>query len=370
MTNPRRGGVRHLAYRATRLRLARDATPVTHFYYFGGATVRHNLEWYLHDAVDRVSPVARVPRRIESDRRLLLGTASTAAVLQRPPWSRIRILDPGYFLHSESMTGASLLYHDVLAADEREWLLEVGECRYRTMLQELGGANSACLVATGPSLRSVDPDDLGRYDVRMACNSSVKDKELLRGMRPNVFAFGDSAFHYGPSAYATQFRSDLKRMIDIYDPWVLTTVEFFPLLHRRWGDEVTHKFIPVPLRPRRATPTGPLPVHRRLGNVLTTYMLPAATTLSREVTFYGCDGRDPSSERFWNHHPQTEYEELYQGVVDAHPSFFAHADYRAYYERHCRTLANELQRESGRGTTFARGTPSFIPALASLPDRR
>ena len=70
----------------------------------------------------------------------------------------------------------------------------------------LGGAGASSFVlATGPSARLVDPSSVSA-DVRIACNSVVRDLDLLRVFRPDVICFMDPVFHYGPSRSAPHER--------------------------------------------------------------------------------------------------------------------------------------------------------------------
>jgi len=360
---------RHAVYRTTRP-LPRPAwEPVEEYLVSGTGVDDPALRWYLGSGIEQAREVATAPRIVPPHARLLFlrGTASLD-VIGRADWRRIRILDPQFFGHCETSTGGSLQFYDEIGAAGRRSVIALGQDRYRSMIAELGGAADACVVATGPSLQQVDPGELRAFDVRVLCNSAVRDRELLMQVRPNVFAFGDAAFHYGPSPYAHQFRTDLRWMIEEVDPWIVTGAEFLPLLRQAFPDRLLSKVVGVDLQHFGGESHDGLPTHRRLANVLLTYMLPAAAALARRLALYGCDGRDPSDSKYWAHNSKTQYDDLYSSVMEMHPSFFRDVDYEAYYRRHCRRLEAELKKYEADGVTFFRGTPSHIPAIARLAD--
>lgn len=230
----------------------------------------------------------------------------------------------------------------------------------------LGGpGTSAMVLATGPTARLVDADEVDA-EVRIVCNSAVRDRDLLRTLKPNVICFGDPVFHYGPSRYAAAFRQDLLHavrdtdaVIVTFDLWAGALLTHHPELWERV----------VILRPQKGKPPWHWPSPDRMtvrmtANVLTCGMLPIAFALSDHVRIAGCDGRAPEDNYFWRHNARTQYsDELMGTVFDAHPAFFRDRDYADYYDEHCRQLEELLTAGEAAGKCATAVTPSYIPAL-------
>ncbi|MCA1693874.1 MAG: hypothetical protein LC749_03620 [Actinobacteria bacterium] len=232
---------------------------------------------------------------------------------------------------------------------------------------DLGGrGNSAYVMATGPTARLVDPATVSA-EVRIVCNSAVRDLDLLRLMKPNIICFVDPVFHYGPNRYAAAFRRDLLRAVDETDALIVTFDLWAGLLrahHPQLADRI------VMLRPLKGKPAWHWPTRedrmtvRLTGNVLTDAMLPVAFALCDRVEIAGCDGRHRDDNYFWRHNARTQYsDELMATVFDAHPAFFRDRDYADYYKGHCKRLEDLLVAGEQAGKRVIGVTPSHIPAL-------
>jgi len=233
-------------------------------------------------------------------------------------------------------------------------------------LFSLGGpGTTAFVLATGPSARLVEPDAVNA-EVRVSCNSVVKDIDLLRALRPNVICFSDPAFHFGPSRYAAAFRRDLMRAVGETDP-VLVTAELYAGLLLAHHPELAERLII--LRVLKGNRPWHWPTRDRMtvqmtANILTEAMLPIAFSLSERIELAGCDGRSPDERYFWRHNNRTQYnDDLMTSVFNAHPAFFRDVDYADYYEEHCAQLEDLLSAGERVGKQVEGVTPSHIPAL-------
>lgn len=230
----------------------------------------------------------------------------------------------------------------------------------------LGGrGTSAFVLATGPTARLVASESVSA-DVRIVCNSAVRDLDLLRSLSPDVICFVDPVFHFGPSRYAAAFRRDLLRAVSETDA-LLVTFDLWAGLLLAHHPELAERLIV--LRPLKGKPAWQWPTPdgmtvRMTGNVLTDAMLPIAFALCDRVEIAGCDGRDPNDNYFWRHNTRTQYsDELMTSAFDAHPAFFRDRDYADYYEGHCRQLEEMLAAGEAAGKHSIGVTPSHIPAL-------
>jgi hypothetical protein len=226
------------------------------------------------------------------------------------------------------------------------------------------GGRSAFILATGPSALTVDLASV-TADVRITCNSAVRDLERIREFRPNIIAFTDPVFHFGPSRYAAGFRRDVVRAAEAADALVVCGHAFAgPLLDLQ--PELRERLAVIPHQhggPWR-WPTTRNPTVREAGNIMTTLMLPLAFMLADDVSIAGADGRQPTENYFWKHNPQLQYSgELMQTVFDAHPSFFRDSVYADYYENFCSDVEELVQCGEAHGKTVRAAAPSWIPAL-------
>jgi hypothetical protein len=241
----------------------------------------------------------------------------------------------------------------------------------RRLRDHADGAKTSFILATGPSALAVDLDAIAA-DVRITCNSAVRDEERLRAFRPTIIAFTDPVFHLGPSRYAAAFRRDLLRAIEICDPLLLCASDWVsPLLTMM--PELEDRLAVVPSRrggPSR-WPTKRDPTVRPSGSVLTTLMLPVALMLTDHVSVAGVDGRQPSENYFWRHGLQYS-DDLMTTVFDAHPAFFRDRDYEAHYEEYCEQIEDLVQAGERAGKVVQAAAPSWIPAFrrrgAAAPD--
>jgi hypothetical protein len=234
-------------------------------------------------------------------------------------------------------------------------------------LRELGGRGaSAFVLATGPSALEVDLTTV-MADVRITCNSAVRDIERIREFRPNIITFMDPVFHFGPSCYAGAFRRDAVRAAEEVDALVACGDSFAgPLLGLE--PSLRERLVVIPHQqggPWR-WPTTRNPTVRQAGNVLTGLMLPLALMLADEVSIAGADGRQPTENYYWKHNPALQYSgDLMQTVFDAHPAFFRDRDYEDYYDEHCANLEALIQVGEAHGKTVRGVTASWTPALCA-----
>ncbi len=224
------------------------------------------------------------------------------------------------------------------------------------------GATSAYILATGPSALTVDCDAIDA-DVRITCNSAVRDLARLQAFRPTIIAFTDPVFHFGPSRYAAQFRRDLMVAVELCDPLLLCGSEWVePLLHLLPELKGRLAVIPFGHGPKWRWPSDRDPTIRTTGSVLTSLMLPVALMLADHVSVAGVDGRRPSENYFWTHGLQYS-DDLMRSVFDAHPAFFRDVDYAAHYDRYCREIEELIQAAEAQGKVVVGAAPSWIPAF-------
>lgn len=274
-----------------------------------------------------------------------------------PACRRAEIVDADLYLFSD-VNGYSRL-RDVVVP-EPNWAATAVDRMFAQVVPD----GTAFVLATGPSAQMVDPTSV-TDDIRITCNSAVKDRELIRELRPTVIAFGDAVFHYGPSKYAAAFRRDLLRALDESDAIVVSTTHWAGMLLAN-VPQVRDRVAVVSSKTDSAwnIPTARDFRVRHTGNVLTNLLLPTAFALAQHVRVAGCDGRQPQENYFWKHNSRTQYGgDLMATAFQAHPAFFRDRDYGDYYEQHCAELEELLTVGERAGKDIVPTTPSWIPAL-------
>ncbi len=239
--------------------------------------------------------------------------------------------------------------------------VEVGLRRLR---ERFAGARTAFVLATGPSASMIDPEAIDA-DVRITCNSAVRNTDLIAKLSPDIICFTDPVFHFGPSRYAAEFRRDAVRAATAVDALIVCGHRFAgPLLGLE--PSLRDRLVVLPMQdggPLR-WPTDRNPTVLQAGNVMTTLMLPLAFLLADDVTVAGADGRKPSERYFWQHNAQLQYsDEMMKTVFDTHPSFFRYVDYADYYEDFCASLEELIVTGERAGKSVSAVTPSWIPAF-------
>jgi len=236
------------------------------------------------------------------------------------------------------------------------------EVSLQRLHERAANAQTSFILATGPSALAVDLDSVDA-DVRITCNSAVRDTDRLRAFRPTIIAFTDPVFHFGPCRYAAAFRDDLLRAIEISDPLLLCGSDWVsPLL--RMLPELEERLAVVPFRRggHWRWPTKQDPTVRSTESVLTNLMLPVALMLTDQVAVAGVDGRQPTENYFWKHGLQYS-DDLMATVFEAHPAFFRDRDYKDHYDHYCEEIEDFLQVAERAGKVVEGAAPSWIPAF-------
>jgi FkbM family methyltransferase len=220
------------------------------------------------------------------------------------------------------------------------------------------------IFGTGPGLAEADDHDFSD-GMCIACNSMVRNDELLERIKPPLIVVADPIFHAGPSSYAAEFRKELVKALDRYDADLIVPMRDYHIYRNHLPERFAERIAAIPFE-QGDEPN--LDLRRSLhvtstSNVLTLFLLPLAATLFEEIRILGCDGRPLSANTyFWSHDKKSQFNDKMGDIQKAHPAFFA-IDYDDYYHTHCKTLEVWLDAAEGAGRSIKNCTPSHIPAL-------
>jgi|GEM_PF-4151029 len=232
--------------------------------------------------------------------------------------------------------------------------------------EEWSRFSKAYLVATGPSFdRYTEINDFeGAFVV--ACNSAVIDREFMERARPSLIVFGDPIFHFGPSRYASEFRTRLRAAAGEFDFRIAVT-EKYCFLFSHCFPELVERTVFVPADGTRRDFHWRLDedfVVKSTKNILTLLMIPFGAAFARRLEILGCDGRRLADDGyFWGHSAAAQINDRMRNIQEAHPGFFK-IDYNDYYLTHCRQLERFFLDLERSGIEVGSVSPSRIPALA------
>jgi glycosyltransferase involved in cell wall biosynthesis len=227
-------------------------------------------------------------------------------------------------------------------------------------------SKKAYVFGTGPSLDTVLDHDFSDGDV-YAANSIIKNRELLRRIRPKALVAADPIFHSGCSAYAAEFRRQLVEVLDEFDFFFFVPERDYHIYTSCLPQRHHDCLLCIPFNdnaPYNIALDTAFYVNGT-GNILTLFLLPLAASFHEEVHVVACDGRPRSENQyFWSHDPSAQFGSLMQSAKAVHPAFFA-IDYDDYYDEHLRTLENAVNVIERAGKKVSSLTPSHIPILAA-----
>ncbi|WP_300390896.1 FkbM family methyltransferase [Henriciella sp.] len=221
------------------------------------------------------------------------------------------------------------------------------------------------LFGTGPNLSQANNFDFSD-GTPIACNSMVRNHQLMDRLTPPLIVVGDPIFHAGPSSYAAAFRNDLIRALDKYDSHLVVPMRDYHIYRTHLPERFANKICAIPFADGD-TPNLNLVSEFQVtttANILTLFLLPLAATLFEEISIAGCDGRPVDQNTyFWGHDKASQINEEMSRIQLAHPAFF-NVDYDDYYSTHCKTLETWLSAMEERGKAIKNMTSSYIPALS------
>ncbi len=291
--------------------------------------------------------------------RLVLHRVDVASVAQTLPRARrMSIADPLFAYTSE--LGYYRLRHALSATEAPE----PGVALRNLLAQRVEGGR-ALVLGTGPSATELDPTSV-TAEIRVLCNSAVRDLKLVTTLRPQAICFGDPVFHFGPSTYAAAFRADLRRAIEVCDAAIVLPIRYASLFTAHLPDLADRVVAVDDGAAEWRWITEDRPEVHMSGNVLTYLMLPVALALADHVDIGGCDGRVATERYFWKHNPAIQYGgDLMADAFATHPAFFRSRDYGGYYDEHVAHLEEFLAVAEAAGKTVRGVTRSHIPALVA-----
>lgn len=224
----------------------------------------------------------------------------------------------------------------------------------------------AAVFGTGPSLDLVNWIDFENH-VNILCNSTVGNPQILEAASPVLIAAADPVFHSSFGTYAIRFRRELASALASTDAWFVCPTRDAPLYRHYLPPSAAERVLAVPLSPRSDFNLDLCSVLevKSTANVLTLLLLPLACTFSRSVNIAGCDGKPTSSDYFWNHSRQVQFDDELEATKQPFSGFFD-IDYDEYYDEHLTMLTAQIEQADTQRISVINTTPSHIPVLQRI----
>jgi glycosyltransferase involved in cell wall biosynthesis len=305
--------------------------------------------------------------RVDSDEELEVEAKTADALLlwssgsAPPPVPKGKVIKIDH--SRERNAGSFYLYFAQRFAGVQREAVERSEGVF-SRIRERCTSDIGYIFGTGPGLRLASGQDCSD-GVSIACNSMVRNRELLEQLEPSLFVVADPIFHAGCSSYAAAFRQELIEALDRYHADLVVPLRDYHIYTHHLPQRFADRIAGIPYRQGDA-PNLDLSQEfaaTTTGNVLTLFLIPLASTFFRTIRISGCDGR-PAAENFhfWSYDKASQINEEMGNLCTAHPGFFE-VDYDDYYSTHCDTLDRWLAAAERVGRRVENLTPSHIPAL-------
>jgi len=239
--------------------------------------------------------------------------------------------------------------------------------RLKNLLENLINLDykSVLLVGSGPSGNKINP--INNTEVlSIICNSVVNNKELLQKINPSIIVATDTVFHSGYSKYAEEFRKKTCKVLDEYPQCFFLVPTRDLLIYKSNMNPIYHNRI-IGIEGKKNISTNLNLLKRQVvkstSNVLTFFMLPLATTISKEILLIGFDGKGKNeNNKFWSYEKKSQFIEQMKYTKIAHPAFYK-VNYQEYNTTHLKEVEKIIDILIDKKVDIRSLTPSHIPTI-------
>ena len=272
----------------------------------------------------------------------------------------IRIADKNFFLTSEASTNMRFWYFDFSSIEERVEYNSISKRNLDRLVSEFNN-EKICVLGTGPSFESA----LNIFQIEdnniITCNSAIYQNNLWNEKK-HILCFADPVYHFGKSEEALRFKSEVIKKFNNIKFFIICPIECFPILRDSWG--IDEKFIIGLSRNSKSqykNIDNKFIDIKKTSNILTEFMLPLSSMLSKNIILGGFDGRDEDEKNFWKY-SETTNQNVEEHQIQ-HPSFFQDRDIKKYYYSHLSILEKQISDLEKKGFIIKNVTNSNIQFL-------
>lgn len=272
------------------------------------------------------------------------------------------MIDENFYSVDESAVYQNYYYY-TFSKQEQEQFYAVSYNNYEKLYNKHKYKEKSYCFVTGPSFDRYKEFEYEKNSLKIICNSTVKNDEFLEYINgPDILVFADPVFHFSSCKYSSLFRDKAVEVIQKYKCFVAVPYRTVPLLLNHYP-QIKNYIIGIEDSKEFNFPTVDKIQVKGSGNILTLYMLPIASSITKEIYILGADGRDPNEKYFWKHSSSAQYDDLMNSVFETHPSFFRDRDYKDYYSDHVSFLENLITYGESNNKKYHSLTSSHIKCL-------
>ncbi len=251
----------------------------------------------------------------------------------------MRILDKNYLLTTEASTRFRLNYFDICNTNQKANYRKLSINNYENLSNNFMD-NEIALLGTGPSFEKGKQIFKKKKITIMTCNSAIYDDDIWENNHV-IFTFADPVFHFGKSQEAQRFKNEVINKFKKYKFYIVVPLPAFPIILEEWG--IDKNFV-IGINSRDGKLKYPLLDENltslRTSNVLTEFMLPFSSTISKKIELAGFDGRKKEEQNFWQYSETTN--QTLEGHQKQHPSFFQDRNINNYYKKHLKIFKKQI----------------------------
>lgn len=269
----------------------------------------------------------------------------------------MRILDKNFLLTAEASTRFRLLFYDLSTETKKQEYYSLSHKNFQTFYENFTSSNIA-ILGTGPSFDEGKKNFIDRSVNTFTCNSAIYDDDIW-STNQFILCFADPVFHFGLSLEAKRFRDEVINKFNKYKFYIVVPIEAFPLLINEWKIDKNYLIGLIPKNGKVKYPLLDLElVTKRTSNIMTEFMLPVASKISKNIELAGFDGRKKYEKNFWQYSEKT-FQPLDEHKLD-HPSFFNDRNIDKYYREHLKILRKQINLLEDNSYIVLNKTPSNI----------
>ena len=302
----------------------------------------------------------KVTKKIEQGTLILLGKFKIFFILRLIfSLKKVRLVDKNFYLSSEASTRLRLYYYDFSDISERTNYINTSMENFKSLKKIINFENIA-LLGTGPSYDKAKDYYHEKNLEIVSCNSAIYDDDLWNS-GCKIICFGDPVFHFGNSSEAYRFKQEVIKRFNTKKFYIICPIVAFPILVHDW--KIDKRYI-IGLQPSENN--YKIGINKNLlspntSNVLTEFMLPFGSLLSKNIYLGGFDGRDKNETNFWKYSKKTT--QTLDEHKDNHPSFFYDRNIKKYYRTHISILRKQIYELEKNGYLISNVTNSNIEIL-------
>lgn len=227
--------------------------------------------------------------------------------------------------------------------------------------------DSCAVLGTGPSLDHFFSES-NHFGAWIGANGLGFDERIQRIRNPFAFCIIDP-YYFIPSPSVQALWQNVFELIRTTPAVFVTTLDFAGYIELNFPQDITQKCFYVRTLGRNTWRTKTNFSLRRLtvtpyGNVLTDVMLPLATSISRHLVLYGCDGVPPGASTFPKAGTVQKCEDVQTQECDA---VHNEVQYRAYLDTFSAYTKFVVEECKNQGVDIELRCPSWNPGLSDLP---